>query len=635
MTSQSIQQASAATGWSPRMLRYLESSGLIRPLRTPGGHRAYSSVQLQRLRDLHDIVERFDIGLTDVAFELRQRTEPELAQALDAWFGAVHRVAAPPRASLYRKLADERNPIPGSGEHDLTAGRAARDPDQRVDTIGGESRMPDTATPVDQLRADSAGSVSDFKVADLSLAAFGRKEIQLAEHEMPGLMALREEYGRSKPFAGKRIAGSLHMTIQTAVLIETLAALGADVRWVSCNIFSTQDHAAAAVVVGPEGSPENPQGVSVYAWKGETLEEYWWCTEQMLAWPDGGGPDAIVDDGGDATLLVHMGVEFEAAGAVPQPDENDPEEYGVILETLRRSLSEDPTRFTRISQNIKGVTEETTTGVHRLYEFERNGSLLFPAINVNDSVTKSKFDNKYGVRHSLIDGINRGTDVMIGGKVAVVCGYGDVGKGSAESLRGQGARVLVTEVDPICALQAAMDGLQVVHLDDVVETADIFITTTGNKDIITADHMARMKHQAIVGNIGHFDNEIDMAGLARIPGISRVRVKPQVDEWVFADGRSIIVLSEGRLLNLGNATGHPSFVMSTSFTNQVIAQIEVLTKTDQYANKVYTLPKHLDEKVARLHLKALGAKLTTLTKEQAAYIGVDVAGPYKSDHYRY
>jgi adenosylhomocysteinase len=629
MTTQSIQHASEATGWSARMLRYLESSGLITPMRTPGGHRVYTPVQLQRLRDLHEIVERFGIGLTDVAFELRQRTEPELAQALDAWFGAVHRVAAPARASLYRKLADDMDPFPDSDQHRLAQAGEPRDSDPRVDTTRGEVPMPDTTPiPVEDLRADSAGSVSDFKVADLSLADFGRKEIQLAEHEMPGLMALREEYGKAQPLAGKRIAGSLHMTIQTAVLIETLVALGADVRWVSCNIFSTQDHAAAAIVVGPNGTPENPQGVPVYAWKGETLEEYWWCTDKMLTWPNGKGPEAIVDDGGDATLLIHMGVEFEGAGAVPQPDENDPEEYGVILDTLRRSIADDRSRFTRMSQDIKGVTEETTTGVHRLYEFERGGTLLFPAINVNDSVTKSKFDNKYGVRHSLIDGINRGTDVMIGGKVAVVCGYGDVGKGSAESLRGQGARVLVTEVDPICALQAAMDGLQVVLLDDVVDSADIFITTTGNKDIITAEHMVKMKHQAIVGNIGHFDNEIDMAGLARTPGIERIRVKPQVDEWVFADGHSIIVLS-------GNATGHPSFVMSTSFTNQVIAQLEVLTKTDQYENKVYTLPKHLDEKVARLHLKALGAKLTALTKAQAEYIGVDVAGPYKSEHYRY
>jgi adenosylhomocysteinase len=627
MAFQSIQQASETTGWSARMLRYLERSGLIRPMRTQGGHRVYAPHQIQRLRDLREIVERFDIGLTEVAFELRQRTEPELAHALDDWFGAVHRVAAPERASLYRKLADEMEPRPDSDQRDLS--------DQPVDPPQGEAQMSESATPVDQLTADSAGSVSDFKVADLSLAGFGRKEIQLAEHEMPGLMALREEYGKAQPLAGKRIAGSLHMTIQTAVLIETLTALGADVRWVSCNIFSTQDHAAAAIVVGPNGTPENPQGVPVFAWKGETLEEYWWCTDQMLTWPSGKGPDAIVDDGGDATLLIHMGVEFEAAGAVPQPDANDPEEYGVILETLRRSIAADPTRFTRASQDIKGVTEETTTGVHRLYEFERDGTLLFPAINVNDSVTKSKFDNKYGVRHSLIDGINRGTDVMIGGKVAVVCGYGDVGKGCAESLRGQGARVLVTEIDPICALQAAMDGLQVVTLDDVVGSADIFITATGNKDIITAEHMAKMKHQAIVGNIGHFDNEIDMAGLAKTPGIERVKIKPQVDEWVFPDGHAIIVLSEGRLLNLGNATGHPSFVMSTSFANQVIAQIEVLTKTDQYENKVYVLPKHLDEKVARLHIDALGAKLTTLTKSQAEYIGVDVAGPYKSEHYRY
>jgi adenosylhomocysteinase len=638
MTTHSIQHASETTGWSPRMLRYLESSGLITPMRTPGGHRVYGNGQLQRLRDLHKIVERFDIGLTDVAFELRQRTEPELAQALDAWFGAVHRVAAPARASLYRKLADEMDPLPNPDQNDRydpVEGRVPRDRDQRVDTTRGEALMTETAAKPVELVADSAGSVSDFKVADLSLAAFGRKEMQLAEHEMPGLMALREEYGKAQPLAGKRIAGSLHMTIQTAVLIETLTALGADVRWVSCNIFSTQDHAAAAIVVGPTGTPENPQGVPVYAWKGETLPEYWWCTERMLTWPNGKGPNAIVDDGGDATLLIHMGVEYEAAGAVPQPDANDAEEYGVILETLRNSIAAHPTRFTEMAQDIVGVTEETTTGVMRLYEFERGGTLLFPAINVNDSVTKSKFDNKYGVRHSLIDGINRGTDVMIGGKVAVVCGYGDVGKGSAESLRGQGARVLVTEVDPICALQAAMDGLQVVVLEDVVDSADIFITTTGNKDIITADHMASMKHQAIVGNIGHFDNEIDIAGLTRTPGIKRVKVKPQVDEWVFPDGHSIIVLSEGRLLNLGNATGHPSFVMSTSFTNQVIAQIEVLTKTDQYENKVYTLPKHLDEKVARLHLKALGAKLTVLTKAQAEYIGVDVAGPYKSDHYRY
>ncbi|MDQ1650021.1 MAG: adenosylhomocysteinase, partial [Frankiaceae bacterium] len=438
-----------------------------------------------------------------------------------------------------------------------------------------------------------------------------------------------------QPFKGLRIAGSLHMTIQTAVLIETLTALGADVRWVSCNIFSTQDHAAAAIVVGENGTPENPSGTPVFAWKGESLDEYWWCTEQLLQWPDGKGPDAIVDDGGDATLLVHMGVEFEAAGAVPQPDENDPEEYGVILETLRRSLAENPTRFTTLAQNIKGVSEETTTGVLRLYDFHRAGTLLFPAINVNDSVTKSKFDNKYGCRHSLIDGINRGTDIMIGGKMAVVCGYGDVGKGCAESLRGQGARVVVTEIDPICALQAAMDGLQVVTLDDVIDTADIFITATGNKDVISAEQMSRMKHQALVGNIGHFDNEIDIAGLTKTKGIQRNRVKPQVDEWVFPDGHSIIMLSEGRLLNLGNATGHPSFVMSASFTNQVLAQIELLTKVGEYENQVYTLPKHLDEKVARLHLDALSCKLTELSKSQAEYLGVDVAGPFKSDHYRY
>ncbi|MFN8170787.1 MAG: adenosylhomocysteinase [Candidatus Nanopelagicales bacterium] len=475
----------------------------------------------------------------------------------------------------------------------------------------------------------------DFKVADLSLAAFGRDEIRLAEHEMPGLMAMRAEYGASKPLAGARITGSLHMTVQTAVLIETLVALGAQVRWVSCNIFSTQDHAAAAVVVGPTGTVDDPQGVPVYAWKGETLPEYWWCTEQVLLWPDGEGPNMILDDGGDATLLVHKGREFEAAGVVPLPDETTSEEYAVVLETLRRSLTEDPQRWTRISAGIKGVTEETTTGVHRLYEMMRAGTLLFPAINVNDSVTKSKFDNKYGCRHSLIDGINRATDVLIGGKVAVVCGYGDVGKGCAESLRGQGARVIVTEIDPICALQAAMDGYQVARLDDVVGQADIVITATGCFDVVTAAHMAAMKHQAIVGNIGHFDNEIDMAGLAALPGVVRKTIKPQVDEWTFADGHTIIVLSEGRLLNLGNATGHPSFVMSNSFTNQVLAQIELFTKLDEYPLGVYTLPKHLDEKVARLHLDALGVELTELTKPQAEYLGVDVAGPFKADHYRY
>src|SRR5947209_6750977 len=422
---------------------------------------------------------------------------------------------------------------------------------------------------------------ADFKVADLGLAEFGRKEIQLAEHEMPGLMAIRAEYADAQPLKGARITGSLHMTIQTAVLIETLTALGAEVRWASCNIFSTQDHAAAAIVVGPEGTPEDPQGVPVYAWKGETLEEYWWCTEQALTWPDGEGPNMILDNGGDATLLVHKGVEFEKAGAVPDPASADNDEFRIILELLTRTLSEDGQRWTKIAQNIKGVTEETTTGVHRLYQFAERGELLFPAINVNDSVTKSKFDNKYGCRHSLIDGINRATDVLVGGKMAVICGYGDVGKGCAEALRGQGARVIVTEVDPICALQAAMDGYQVTTIEDVVETADIFVTATGCKDVITAAHMARMKHQAIVGNIGHFDNEIDMAGLARLDGIRRINVKPQVDEWVFADGHAVIVLSEGRLLNLGNATGHPSFVMSNSFTNQTIAQIELFTKNNR------------------------------------------------------
>jgi adenosylhomocysteinase len=475
----------------------------------------------------------------------------------------------------------------------------------------------------------------DFKVADLSLARLGRDEIRLAEHEMPGLMAMREEFGSTQPLKGARITGSLHMTVQTAVLIETLVALGAEVRWASCNIFSTQDQAAAAVVVGPNGTVDDPQGVPVYAWKGETLEEYWWCTEQVLQWPDGAGPNMILDDGGDATLLVHKGREFEAAGVVPSTDPTDSEEYAVILEVLRRSLTEDPQRWTTIAAGIRGVTEETTTGVHRLYEMLKEGRLLFPAINVNDSVTKSKFDNKYGCRHSLIDGINRATDVLIGGKVAVVCGYGDVGKGSADSLRGQGARVIVTEIDPICALQAAMDGYQVARIEDVLDIADIFITATGCKDVITADHMAQMKHQAIVGNIGHFDNEIDMAGLQRRADVERRTIKPQVDEFVFPDGHSIIVLSEGRLLNLGNATGHPSFVMSNSFTNQVLAQIELFTRPGEYPLGVYILPKHLDEKVARLHLDALGADLTELSKQQAEYMGVDVAGPFKPEHYRY
>jgi adenosylhomocysteinase len=468
-------------------------------------------------------------------------------------------------------------------------------------------------------------TAADFKVADLSLAEFGRKEITLAEHEMPGLMAIRREYADAQPLRGARITGSLHMTIQTAVLIETLTALGAEVRWCSCNIFSTQDHAAAAIAA---------TGVPVYAWKGETLEEYWWCTEQVLMWPDG-GPNMILDDGGDATLLVHKGTQYETAGAVPDPASADSEEFKVILELLTRSLAEDPQRWTRIGAGIKGVTEETTTGVHRLYQMVETGELLFPAINVNDSVTKSKFDNLYGCRHSLIDGINRATDVMIGGKVAVVCGFGDVGKGCAESLRGQGARVVITEIDPICALQAAMQGYEVRTLDEVVGTADIFVTTTGNKDIITAAHMQRMKHQAVVGNIGHFDNEIDVAGLTAIAGIERVNIKPQVDKWVFSDGHAIILLSEGRLLNLGNATGHPSFVMSNSFSNQTIAQIELFTKNEEYEKRVYVLPKHLDEKVARLHLDALGVKLTQLTPGQAAYIGVPVEGPYKPDHYRY
>jgi adenosylhomocysteinase len=492
----------------------------------------------------------------------------------------------------------------------------------------------------------------DFKVADLSLAGFGRKEITLAEHEMPGLMSIRAEYAARQPLQGARITGSLHMTIQTAVLIETLTSLGAQVRWCSCNIFSTQDHAAAAVAVGPDGTPEEPRGVPVYAWKGETLEEYWWCTDQALRWPgeDGGvggssssGPNMILDDGGDATLLVHKGTEYEAAGVVPEVDEDGmdedglihSEEFQVVLALLRRSLAEDPQRWTRIGQGIMGVTEETTTGVHRLYKMTEAGTLLFPAINVNDSVTKSKFDNLYGCRHSLVDGINRATDVMIAGKLAVICGFGDVGKGCAESLRGQGARVVITEIDPICALQAAMQGYSVRTLEEVVADADIFVTATGNRDIIRAEHMARMKHQAIVGNIGHFDNEIDIAGLARTPGIEKINIKPQVDEWVFPDGHAIILLSEGRLLNLGNATGHPSFVMSNSFTNQTIAQIELFSKNDEYEKRVYVLPKHLDEKVARLHLDALQVRLTTLSQEQAAYIGVPVAGPYKPDHYRY
>ncbi|MGH8932699.1 MAG: adenosylhomocysteinase [Egibacteraceae bacterium] len=475
----------------------------------------------------------------------------------------------------------------------------------------------------------------DFAVADLTLAEYGRNDIRLAEHEMPGLAATRREYAGQQPLRGARITGSLHMTVQTAVLIETLVALGAQVRWASCNIFSTQDHAAAAAVVGPDGTPDAPAGVPIFAWKGESLEEYWNCTERALTWPDGGGPNMILDDGGDATLLVHKGVELEKVGKVPSEASAESEEMAVVLRLLQRSLDRDPNRWTTLAAEIRGVTEETTTGVLRLYDMFRAGTLLFPAINVNDSVTKSKFDNKYGCRHSLIDGINRGTDVLIGGKVAVVCGYGDVGKGCAESLRGQGARVIVTEIDPICALQAAMDGFQVARLSDVVSTADIFVTATGNLGVIMVGDMAAMRHQAIVGNIGHFDNEIDMAGLTATPGISKTTIRPQVDEWRFPDGHSVIVLSEGRLLNLGNATGHPSFVMSNSFTNQVIAQIELFTKPEDYPLGVYVLPKHLDEKVARLHLGALGVRLTDLRPEQAAYLGVPIEGPYKSDHYRY
>jgi adenosylhomocysteinase len=478
-----------------------------------------------------------------------------------------------------------------------------------------------------------------YKVKDLSLAEFGRKEIRLAEQEMPGLMALRARYAGQRPLAGAKVMGSLHMTIQTAVLIETLADLGADVRWVSCNIFSTQDHAAAAVVAGrPEtgGTPERPRGIPVFAWKGETLGEYWWCTSEALMWPDGSGPTQIVDDGGDATLLVHKGVEFEKAGRVPVFDPaSEPEEWGVILELLRKELAEDPARWTKVASDLRGVSEETTTGVHRLYQMMEAGTLLFPAINVNDSVTKSKFDNIYGCRHSVIDGLNRATDVMLGGKVAVVCGYGEVGKGCAQALRGQGARVIVTEIDPICALQAAMEGYEVTTLEDVVETADVFITATGNLNIITAGHMARMKDKAIVGNIGHFDNEIDMAGLKKMKGVERINIKPQYDEFRFPDGHSVMVLAEGRLMNLGCATGHPSFVMSASFSNQVIAQLELHQHNDRYEKKVYILPKHLDEEVARLHLDHLGVRLTRLTKEQADYINVPVEGPYKPEHYRY
>jgi adenosylhomocysteinase len=489
-------------------------------------------------------------------------------------------------------------------------------------------------TPESVVKRHDTRNGIEFAVADLDSAEFGRKEIRLAEHEMPGLMALRREYAEVYPLRGARVSGSLHMTVQTAVLIETLVALGAEVRWASCNIFSTQDHAAAAIVVGPHGTPEEPQGVPVFAWKGESLEEYWWCTERMLTW-DGEGPNMILDDGGDATMLVHKGTQYEKDGVVPSPDENDSDEFTVFLELLRASLEADTMKWTKIGEGVRGVTEETTTGVLRLYQLAAAGELLFPAINVNDAVTKSKFDNRYGIRHSLIDGINRGTDVLIGGKVAVICGYGDVGKGAAESLRGQGARIIVTEIDPICALQAAMDGYQVKTLESALAEADIVITTTGNKDVVRVEHMEQMKHQAILGNIGHFDNELDIAGLARYPGIRRNNIKPQVDEWIFPNGRTILVLSEGRLLNLGNATGHPSFVMSNSFSNQVIAQVELFTKHQEYDNEVYRLPKKLDEKVARIHLQALGGELTKLTKEQAEYIDVDVDGPFKADHYRY
>ena len=488
---------------------------------------------------------------------------------------------------------------------------------------------------VTETAAGAAAGRPSFKVADLSLAEWGRKEIRLAEHEMPGLMSVRAEYRDAQPLAGRKVMGSLHMTVQTAVLIETLADLGADVRWVSCNIFSTQDHAAAAAAVGPDGTAEDPRGIPVFAWKGETLEEYWWCTRQALLWPDGSGPDLIVDDGGDATLLIHRGLEFEEAGRIPAFDpETEPEEWGVILQTLRDIAAADPDRWRRTAPAIEGVSEETTTGVHRLYEMAEAGTLLFPAINVNDSVTKSKFDNIYGCRHSVIDGLNRASDVMISGKTAVVCGYGEVGKGCAQALKGQGAHVVVTEIDPICALQAAMEGFQVRTLEDVIDTADIFITATGNRDVITFDHMARMKDKAIVGNIGHFDNEIDMAGLAK-GGVTRNNIKPQYDEFVFEDGHSVLILSEGRLLNLGNATGHPSFVMSASFTNQVLAQIELARNHGAYERQVYMLPKHLDEKVARLHLDHLGARLTELTQTQADYIGVPPQGPFKPDHYRY
>ena len=490
-------------------------------------------------------------------------------------------------------------------------------------------------------KADKVPRVLEFKVKDLSLADWGGKEILLAEQEMPGLMAVRQEYAAKQPLAGLRIMGSLHMTIQTAVLIETLTALGATVRWCSCNIFSTQDHAAAAVVVGPQGSVEKPQGTSVFAWKGETLQEYWWCTERAMDFGDGRGPNQIVDDGGDATLLIHKGYEYETAGKVPSPDSSDNEEFKEVLKVLAKCFKQDGQRWHKVAAEVRGVSEETTTGVHRLYEMQKAGTLLFPAINVNDSVTKSKFDNLYGCRHSLVDGLMRATDVMLSGKVAVVCGYGDVGKGCAQSLRGQGARVIITEIDPICALQAAMEGYQVLTVDDVVQTADIFITATGNQRIITAEHMAKMKDKAIVGNIGHFDNEIDMAGLKKVKGIKKTNIKPQYDMWTFpptADrrsGHSVLILAEGRLLNLGCATGHPSFVMSNSFSNQVLAQIDLWKNKETYKPEVYRLPKKLDEEVARLHLEKIGVKLTRLTSKQAEYLGVPPDGPYKPEHYRY
>src|SRR4051795_8142522 len=574
---------------------------------------------------------------------LRRRRAAAPEHSARAARGARHR---PRRRGLRATPAPRRRHARRGGGVVRGRGRASRrGPRQRLAAVGaGQAREAlgcrrrAALNPRRRMSATTMQTTNDFKVADLSLAAYGRHEIKLAEHEMPGLMAIRKEYADAQPLAGARITGSLHMTIQTAVLIETLAALGAEVRWCSCNIFSTQDHAAAAVVVGPDGTPDDPKGVPVFAWKGETLEEYWWCTQQILNWGDT-MPNMILDDGGDATMLVHLGVQAEKSGKAPDPATAHSAEQKIVFQVLNEQLAANGNYWTPIANSIKGVTEETTTGVLRLYDMMREGSLLFPALNVNDSVTKSKFDNKYGCRHSLIDGINRATDVMIAGKLAVVWGYGDVGKGCVESLRGQGARVVVTEVDPICALQAAMDGLEVVTLEDVVGKADIFVTTTGNKDIIMADHMAAMKHQAIVGNIGHFDNEIDMAGLAKVSGVKKIEVKPQVHEWQFADGHSIIVLSEGRLLNLGNATGHPSFVMSASFSNQTIAQIEIHKNPESYVvdgkPTVTTLPKHLDEKVARLHLDAVGAKLTTLSKEQAEYIGVDVAGPYKPEHYRY